>query len=192
MFPVQGVGCERLFTSLRGQSQLSLPPVKIPLQIMSWPLKTNHICIQELWMFPFRLSFHPLTGELEIKGSDCLKASFPFHPLGKASCRFPALSSQMLSGVFPLVTLLNAHTILSKAWKYGCRYYSNIVSVKPTLPQIKTTRPRKDREENSSYLKALEREQAYGVEKVTGTKKCHMVTLHFQQSFPLKTWPSQF
>lgn len=41
------------------------------------------------------------------------------------------------------------------------------VSMKPTFPQIKTTKPRKDREKNPSYLKALEGEQAYRVEKVT-------------------------
>lgn len=89
MFPIQGTGCESLLTSLQGQSQLSQPPVQILLQIMSLPLKTNYICIQELLMFPFRLSFHPLTGELEVRGSDSLNASFPFHPLAEASCRFP-------------------------------------------------------------------------------------------------------
>lgn len=94
-------------------------------------ITSDHVLASQnkLYLYPGALGvsiqaqFHPLTGELEIKGCDSLKASFPFHLLAEASlpAGFPALSSQMLSGVFPLVSLLNAHAILSKAWKYECR-----------------------------------------------------------------------
>lgn len=117
---MQAVGCECLFMSLQEKSQHSLPLVKIPLQIITLPLKTNYIYIQELMTFQLKLSFQPFSGELEIRGSDSLNTNFPFHLIAKP-CRFLCTVVKDAEWCLRSSPILSAHEILSNTWKYGCR-----------------------------------------------------------------------